>query len=259
MTGTGSRLRAYLVDDEPLALRRLARLLRATGRVDIVGSATDAEAALSFLSADAVDLLFLDIQMPGMSGFELLSKLESQPPVIFTTAFDQYALRAFEVNSVDYLLKPIEAEQLDRALNKIERLRAGGAPPDLRRVVEEVATALRSNATGFPERIASRSGDRVQFIDLSLVTHFVARDKLTYAVTAEKSHVVDSTIADLEQRLDPRRFIRIHRSMVVNLDYVQEIHPWFTGGVVVRLKDDRKTELTVARDRVRALRQRLTF
>lgn len=259
MTGTGSRLRAYLVDDEPLALRRLARLLRATGRVDIVGSTTDAEAALSFLSAEAVDLLFLDIQMPGMSGFELLSNLESQPPVIFTTAFDQYALRAFEVNSVDYLLKPIEAEQLDRTLNKIDRLRASGAPLDLRRVIQEVATALRSNATGFPERIASRSGDRVQFIDLSLVTHFVARDKLTYAVTAEKSYVVDSTIADLEQRLDPRRFIRIHRSMVVNLDYVQEIHPWFTGGVVVRLKDDRKTELTVARDRVRALRQRLTF
>jgi two-component system LytT family response regulator len=259
MTGAGSRLRAYLVDDEQLALRRLARLLKATGRVDIAGSATDAEAALSFLSAEAVDLLFLDIQMPGMSGFELLSKLESQPPVIFTTAFDQYALRAFEVNSIDYLLKPIEAEQLDRALNKIERLRASGAPPDLRRVIEEVATALRSNATGFPERIASRSGDRVQFIDLRLVTHFVAQDKLTYAVTAEKSYVVDSTIADLEQRLDPRRFIRIHRSMVVNLDYVQEIHPWFTGGVVVRLKDDRKTELTVARDRVRALRQRLTF
>jgi two-component system LytT family response regulator len=259
MTGTGSRLRAYLVDDEPLALRRLGRLLKATGRVDIVGSATDAEAALPFLSTEAVDLLFLDIQMPGMSGFELLSKLESQPPVIFTTAFDQYALRAFEVNSVDYLLKPIEAEQLDRALNKIERLRASGATLDFRRVIEEVATALRSNATGFPERIASRSGDRVQFIDLSLVTHFVARDKLTYAVTAEKSYVVDSTISDLEQRLDPRRFIRIHRSMVVNLDYVQEIHPWFTGGVVVRLKDDRKTELTVARDRVRALRQRLTF
>jgi len=247
------------VDDEPLALRRLARLLRATGRVDIVGSATDAEAALPFLSAESIDLLFLDIQMPGMSGFELLSNLESQPPVIFTTAFDQYALRAFEVNSVDYLLKPIEAEQLDRTLNKIDRLRASGAPLDLRRVIQEVATALRSNATGFPERIASRSGDRVQFIDLSLVTHFVARDKLTYAVTAEKSYVVDSTIADLEQRLDPRRFIRIHRSMVVNLDYVQEIHPWFTGGVVVRLKDDRKTELTVARDRVRALRQRLTF
>ena len=259
MTGTGSRLRAYLVDDEPLALRRLARLLKATGRVDIVGSTTDAEAALSFLSVEAIDLLFLDIQMPGMSGFELLSNLESQPPVIFTTAFDQYALRAFEVNSVDYLLKPIEAEQLDRTLNKIDRLRASGAPLDLRRVIQEVATALRSNATGFPERIASRSGDRVQFIDLSLVTHFVARDKLTYAVTAEKSYVVDSTIADLEQRLDPRRFIRIHRSMVVNLDYVQEIHPWFTGGVVVRLKDDRKTELTVARDRVRALRQRLTF
>jgi len=251
-------LRVFLVDDEPLAVKRLARLLKATGRVEVAGSTTDPETALEFLAKGTVDALFLDIQMPGMSGFELLSRLESQPLVIFTTAFDQYALRAFEVNSIDYLLKPVETEQLERALNKIERLR-GAARPDLHDVVERLAAALRTSAVGYPDKIASRTGDRVQFVELARVTHFQARDKLTYAVTAAKSYVVDASIADLEQRVDPKKFIRIHRSTLLNLDHVDEVHSWFAGGVVVRLKDEQRTELPVARDRVRALKQRLGF
>jgi two-component system LytT family response regulator len=252
-------LRVFLIDDEALALKRLARLLAATGRVEIVGSATDPEAALEFLASVAVDALFLDIQMPGLNGFELLARLRSQPLVIFTTAFDQYALRAFAVNSIDYLLKPIETEQLDRALTKLERLRAAGAPPELRAIVEQLATSLNTRAAVYPARIASRIGDRVQFIELARVTHFQARDKLTYAVTADKSYVVDSTISELEQKLDPRRFMRIHRATLVNLDSVAEAHTSFAGGVIVRLKDARRTELQVARDRVRALKERLGF
>src|SRR5919206_291491 len=115
-----NRLRVFLVDDEALALRRLARMLEATRRVRIVGSATDPEAALAALSKAPPDALFLDIEMPGINGFELLARLPVQPFVIFTTAYDHYALRAFAVNSVDYLLKPIEAEQLDRALTKLD-------------------------------------------------------------------------------------------------------------------------------------------
>ena len=115
MSAAQSLLRVFLIDDEPLALKRLARLLRATGRVEIIGSSTDPESTLDLLDAVSMDALFLDIQMPGLNGFELLSRLSSQPLVVFTTAFDQYALRAFEVNSIDYLLKPIEAEHLDRA------------------------------------------------------------------------------------------------------------------------------------------------
>lgn len=259
MNGTQSPLRVFLVDDEPLALKRLARLLRATGRVQVIGSTTDPEAALEILAREAVDAIFLDIQMPGLNGFELLSRLETQPLVIFTTAFDQYALRAFEVNSIDYLLKPIETEHLDRAINKIERLRGSAPRPDLREVVERLAAAVRAGVQGYADKVASRSGDRVQFIELSGVTHFVAKDKLTYAVTADKSYVVDSTIAELEQKLDPNKFFRIHRSTLLNLDHVQEVHSWFAGGVVVRLKDERRTELPVARDRVRALKQRLGF
>ena len=178
---------------------------------------------------------------------------------VFTTAFDQYALRAFEVNSIDYLLKPIETEQLDRAISKIERLRGTEPRQDVREVVERLAAALRSGKPSYPNKVASRSGERVSFIELSNVTHFLAKDKMTYAVTAERSYVIDSTIAELEQKLDPNQFLRIHRSTLLNLRHVQEVNSWFAGGLVVRLKDEKRTELTVARDRVRALKQRLGF
>src|SRR5712664_1029644 len=114
-------LRAYIVDDERLALQRLTRLLEASGRVEIAGSTTDPEAAVEFLQAHPVDVLFLDIQMPGLTGFELLERLDRDVPVIFTTAFDSYALDAFNVSSIDYLMKPIEPDRLDRALHKVER------------------------------------------------------------------------------------------------------------------------------------------
>src|SRR2546423_7454124 len=137
MSNVEQQLRVFLVDDEPLALKRLSRLLHATGRVEILGSSTDPEEALVHLSQKKVDVVFLDIQMPGMNGFEMLARIPDQPMVIFTTAFDQYALRAFEVNSIDYLLKPIESAQLDRALNKVEKLRGAGQQPEWRAAVEE--------------------------------------------------------------------------------------------------------------------------
>jgi two-component system LytT family response regulator len=254
--------RAYLADDEPLALKRLARLLAETGRFEIAGSSTDPEAALEFLSRERVDVLFLDIQMPGMSGFELLARLAEQPAVVFTTAFDQYALRAFEVNAIDYLLKPIEREQLDRAIRKLERM--GGArpewmrQPDLRAVLERLAASLKPPEPPM-DRVASRVGERVQFIDLARITHFFAEDKLTFAAAGGKNYCVDHTIAELEQKLARRNFVRIHRSTLLNLDWVQEVNSWFAGGVLVRLKDDKHTELPVARDRVRALKERLGF
>lgn len=243
-----ARLRAYLVDDEPLAVRRLARLLSAAERVQIAGSSTDPEEAVSFLNSHPVDVLFLDIQMPGLNGFELLARLDRQPMVIFTTAFDQYALKAFEVNSIDYLLKPIEPRQLERALAKLERLVGGGAQQqwnersDIRTMLEELSRALRGPQAQHPNRIASRLGDRVLFIDLARVTHFCAQDKLTYAVSGGRQYCVDHTITELEHKLDPRKFLRIHRSTLLNLDWVQEAGAWFAGGAVVRLRDEKRTE-----------------
>jgi two-component system LytT family response regulator len=257
-------LRAYLVDDEPLALERLRRLLRAHPDVAIAGTATDPAAALESLSREPADVLFLDIQMPGLNGFELLAHLPDQPPVIFTTAYDEYALKAFEVNSIDYLLKPIEPEQLRRALQKLDRLRGGAKPawmqhPDLRSLLTELAASLRQPQPGYPQRVAWRVGEKVSFLELHAVTHFFARDKLTYAAAGGRNHCIDETIAELETKLDPNKFLRIHRAILLNLDWVQEVNSWFGSRVVVVLKDAQHTRLTVARDRVHLLKTRLGF
>jgi len=252
-------LRVFVVDDEPLAARRLARLLTETGRVEVVGTTSDPEEALVFLRENEVDALFLDIQMPGLTGFDVLARLDDHPPVVFTTAYDEYALRAFEVYAVDYLLKPIETEQLARALAKLERVRGGQETADLRSALDALARSIGRPAQPFPVRVASRVGDRVVFVDLDSVTHFRARDKLTYAVTETRDHVVDATIADLEKRLDPSRFLRIHRSAIVNARYVREVVVRFGGKLVVRLSDVKGTEVEVARDRAKEVRERLGF
>jgi two-component system, LytTR family, response regulator len=251
-------MRAYLVDDEPLALERLSRMLAATGRVQIVGSNCDPLKAVDELQQMHPDILFLDIHMPGLSGFELLAELSEQPLVIFTTAYDRYALEAFSVNSIDYLLKPIGPEHLDRALAKAERLAAvGERPPDVRELLSRIAATLNPGKPGFLDRIASRSGEKVEPIDLRRVTHFFSKEKLTFAATSERSHVVDMTIAELELKLDPARFIRIHRGTILNLDHLLELHGMFGGRMLARLKDGKKTELQVSRDRVAALKSRL--
>ena len=255
-------LRAYLVDDEPLAIERLKRLLAGFDGLAIAGSATDPAEALDCLNGpdgQSIDLLFLDIQMPGMNGFELLSRLNEQPLVVFTTAYDEYALRAFEVNSIDYLVKPIEPARLARALKKLDRLRPVPKPewqrdPDLPVLLKELAESLRGQRPDYPRRIASRVGERISFLDLDAVTHFAAQDKL---VVNGHRHCVDQTIAELERRLDPARFLRIHRSALVNVEWIQEVNSWFAGKVILSLKDSQHTQITVARDRVRILKSRL--
>ena len=252
--------RAYVLDDEPLAVRRLVRLLDDSRRVEVVGSGTDPEAALQFLRRRPVDVLFLDVEMPGMNGFELVARLERQPLIVFTTAYDRYALRAFEVNSIDYLLKPIEPRQLTRALDKLDRLGGGlqwADRPDLRALLDELSSSLGTASRAHPARIASRLGARIRFLDVREITHFYAQDKITYAVAGGRAHCVDHAIVDLERILDPRRFFRVHRRAMVNLEWVQEIDTGPGGGAQVRLKDDRHTELPVARDRLRELRDRL--
>ena len=256
-------LRAYLVDDEPLAIERLKRLLTGFDSILVAGSAADPEQALEYLNSDCIepiDVLFLDIQMPGITGFELLARLALQPIVIFTTAYDEYALRAFEVNSIDYLVKPIEPAQLARSLKKLGRLRPVPKPDwqlDSAALLQELAASLRGQRPDYPRRIASRVGERISFLDLDVVTHFIAHDKLTYAVVDGNRHNIDVTIVELERRLDPARFLRIHRSALVNIDWINEVNSWFAGKVIVSLKDPQRTQIPVARDRVRILKSRL--
>jgi two-component system LytT family response regulator len=252
-------MRAFLLDDEPLALKRLQRMLAATKRVQIAGTSTDPVEAVPAILETKPDILFLDIEMPGMNGFQMLAKLQPQPWVVFTTAYDRYALEAFGVNSVDYLLKPIETAQLDRALDKIERLRGDAAtPPGMAQLIERLTAAAGAvKSTAYPDRVASKTGEKIEFVDLDQVTHFFASDKLTFAATMAKNYAVDYTIQELEQKLDPGKFVRVHRATLVNVAHVQELHSWFAGRMMVRLKDPKHTELQVSRDRVRALKERM--
>jgi len=250
------KLRAFLVDDEPLALDRLRRLLAQTGRVDVIGATSIPEEAISALTVDPPDVCFLDIEMPRLTGFDVLARLSRQPIIIFTTAYDRYALQAFSVNSVDYLLKPIEPEALVRALDKVDRLRTAGASAraDVEAILREVAGSLRAAAPDYPARIASRLGDRLCFLDVDRITHFYAEDKLTWAVLDGKPYCVDLPIAQLEKKLDPKKFARIHRATLVNLAWVREVSSLPGGSLALRLKDLKGTQLTVARDRTNDFR-----
>ena len=256
-------MRVFLVDDEPLALKRLSRLLREMNHIEIVGQETDSQIALEKLNRLdklSLDAVFLDVQMPELNGFELLAKLDWQPLVVFVTAYDRYALQAFEVNSIDYLLKPVEPEKLKRALGKLERFLATDQPtPDLRATIRQMADSWSNAKKDFPARIASKLGEKIRFVELAQITHFYAEDKLTFAAAASGHFIVDRTIAELEKELNPAKFVRIHRAILLNLDYVEEINSWFGGRLMVKIKDGKRTQLTVARDRVRDLKEKLGF
>jgi len=251
-------MRVYLVDDEALALDRLTRMLNKIGRVEITGSSSDPVEAIEDLRRIRPDVLFLDVHMPGLSGFELLAELPEQPLVVFTTAYDRYALDAFKVNSIDYLLKPIEPGHLERALSKVERMRGPReGQVGVRELLAQINASLHLVESPWLDRIASRSGGKLEPIDMRRITHFFSRDKLTFAATLERNYVLDVAIAELEQKLDPSRFIRIHRGTILNLDHLLELHATFGGRMVARLRNAPKTELAVSRDRVAPLKKRL--
>ena len=216
--------RVFVVDDEELAVRRLVRLLEATERVEVAGTATDPRDAIARITDD-IAAVFLDISMPEVDGFAVARRLPPGTLVVFTTAHDQHALRAFEVNALDYLVKPVRAEDLSRALDKLARRRGG-------------------------PRITSRIGDRTHVIELDRVTHFQAEDKLTYALTLDHSYVVDESITALEERHAGDGFFRIHRATLVRLTAIAEL---LANPPRVRLRDSDHV-LPVARDRARALK-----
>ncbi len=251
-------LRAYLVDDNAAASLRLARTLKETGRVEVVGSTTQPLVALAQIPERDVDVLFLDIEMPKLDGFELLERLQANPQVVFVTAHDEHATRAFDQRAVDYLLKPVTRERLKQTLDTLE---ARWANPDREQLVELLDRVQDYRTRRRPVRYADRVHvDRgpqgVWLTAVSKISHFVAKDNGTTAITAEGSGLVAQLLGELEDRLDPRTFVRIHRSILVNLDWVQRFVRPRGGGLVVQLNDGAGTELAVARERVRELKER---
>ena len=236
-------IRALIVDDEEPARTRLRRLLAEIGDVDVVGEARDGEEALARITELTPSVVFLDIQMPGCSGLEVAASLPSPAPyVVFCTAFDQYAIDAFELNAVDYLLKPVSRARLAKAMERVGR----GAPAD------SVNRALRSAAP--VSRFLARKGHTYRVVQAREVLAFVSENGLTKVQTAETHYWVPPTLNELEARIDARHFFRVSRAAIVNLDAVREIVPG-EGTSEVLLRDGSKLE--VSRRRFKELTERL--
>lgn len=249
-------LRVLIVDDEPLARARTRRMLEGLDDVTVAGEAGSAGEARAAIASAQPDLLLLDIQMPGEDGFALLASLEPRPAVVFVTAFDHYAVRAFEENAIDYLLKPYRRERLveslDRARRDLER------PEDLSRRLAQLLGGLdRAAGSEHLERFTVRVGQRQLILKSDEVLWFGAEDKLVFAATAADRHYVNFTLDQLERRLDPKRFTRVHRAAIVNLDHAAALRPGFAGTYRLQLKDAARTEVPVSRARARGLRERL--
>ena len=256
------RLRVMVVDDEQLARDELCYQLEQVGEVDVVAQAGNGLEALSAADRYEPDLVFLDIQMPGLSGFEVARRLlEREPPspaLVFVTAFDQYAIEAFEVNAVDYLLKPVDAARLEQALARARRrlgVERGGDPVNdqLERIVKMMA-----NSQIRRDQVAVKAGDRFLLVQAEEIIYASLADESINIVTGQVAGTANyRTLDELQARLDPEVFWRVHRSHLVNINKIKEIVPWFSRNYILRMKDAKSTEIPVSRSQTKRLREHL--
>jgi two-component system LytT family response regulator len=249
-------VRALIVDDEGLARRRIRRLLAAHKSVEVIGECSGGAAAVEAITTEKPDLVFLDVQMPDLDGFGVLAKLDQAtlPTVIFVTAYDQYALRAFEACAIDYLVKPYAPQRfgqaVDRALRWIESGTGADNEEKLRRLLREVLhgeQAERSTpAAESPsfDRFVVKRNERTQFVRAEEVDWIESDGNYVKLHVGTASHVVRSTITACEEQMDPRRFVRVHRRYLVNMDRIKEVQPWFGGDSVIMMQNGQQLRLS---------------
>ena len=253
-----NKIRALVVDDEPMARDRVLSLLQQEEDVEVVGECGDGTQAVAAIQHQSPDLVFLDVQMPGHNGFEVIQAVgaERMPTVIFVTAYDEYALKAFEVHALDYLLKPFGRDRFQRTLQharaSLERRRAGDLGRRLLALVNDIKTE-----PGPPrlDRLVVKSGGRVFFLRTDEIDWIEAAGNYVRLHLGEESHLFRETMNRMESRLDGRRFVRIHRSRIVNTERVKELQPWFNGEHVVVLQNG--TRLTLSRGYREKLQEQL--
>jgi two-component system, LytTR family, response regulator len=242
-------IRAIIADDEPPARRRIRALLQGEEDVEVVAECRDGREAIAAVEAQAPDLLFLDVQMPEADGFDVVAALgaERLPAVVFVTAYDEYALRAFEVHALDYLLKPFDRERfraaLDRARGEVRRHRqrtAGDGEVDRR--VQDLIESLRAPGAGYLRRIPVRSGGRIRFVEAEEIDYLEAEGNYVRIHAGERSFLIRDSLGDLETRLDPARFLRIHRGTIVRTDRIREMEPLFRGEYLIVLESGARVQ-----------------
>jgi two-component system LytT family response regulator len=243
-------IRVLIVDDEAPARERLKRLLADIEEVELIGEAEGGVQAVEMIERERPDLVLLDIQMPGLDGFGVIEALEDPPLVIFVTAYDEYAIRAFEVNALDYLLKPFSRERLEKAVRRAQEALAEEQDFAMRLspLLESLATQGR-----YLTRLAVRDQDRIRVLDVDEMDWIDVEDEQVMVHVGDRAYLIRRTLTELEARLDPAHFFRAHRAAIVNLSRVKEVIPWFKGSHKLRLTTGAEVELS--RARARALRK----
>jgi len=228
-------LKAIIVDDERLARAELKKLLQPFPDIEIIDEAANAEEGVEKIENQNPDIIFLDIQMPGKTGFDLLSDLERAPHVIFTTAYDEYALKAFEVNALDYLLKPIEPKRLADAIHKLQY-----------EITKEKAgiNGVNRGALTEADQVFVKDGERCWFVKLSEIRLFESVGNYAKVFFGTNKPLILKSLNSLEERLDDRVFFRANRKHIINLRWVEKIEPYFNGGLLVELKGGEKIEVS---------------
>jgi len=225
-------MRALIIDDERLARKELRTLLQDHEQIEIIGEAVNVDEAFEMINLLQPDLLFLDIQMPGKTGFQLLEMLDGAPDVIFTTAYDEYAINAFDVNALDYLLKPIQPERLAESISKLSK-------KDKNKEVNNDDVKL-----GLQDQVFVKDGDKCWFVRLSDVRYFESDGNYIKVYFENFKPMIHKSLNALEEKLDKRSFFRASRKHIVNLSWVEGIEPWFNGGLMVKLKGGDKVEVS---------------
>ena len=247
-------LRTLVVDDERLARERLRTFLRGLDDVDVVGEAANGPEAVERIEALRPDLVLLDIQMPGMDGFGVLRAVSHRPEVIFATAYDSYAIKAFEVHAADYLLKPISRGRLTDAVRRVRGRRDAGTPtPD----VHELLRLLEQRERRYVAQLPVHKGRQILILAVDDIFWFEVEYRLVYAHTATDRYMTSFTLKDLEDRLDPEVFFRAHKSRLVNLDQIKAIAPWFGGRFKLVMRNAASSEIELSRAQARVLRRRM--
>ena len=253
---TTAATRVLIVDDEPLARERLRTLLQEEPGLEVVGEASDAASAAEAIAASAPDLVFLDVQMPGATGFDVIAAVgaDKMPLVVFVTAYDRYALRAFEVHALDYLLKPFDRERFGHTLARARRQLEGRSSGDLERRLMAIVQDLKPPHTKV-ERFVIKTGGRVFFVRADEIDWIEAAGNYVKLHVGTDTHLFRETMNAVEARLDRDMFFRIHRSHIVNIERIRELQPWFNGEYVVFLKNG--TRLTLSRGYREKLQERV--
>ncbi len=252
------KVKTLIVDDEPLARMRMNSMLAEFGdTIEVIGEAGSATQAIEKIKELHPDLLFLDIQMPDMDAFEMLAAVQDEDfAIVFTTAYDEYALRSFEFDVIDYLLKPIEDERLVKTIEKIRNYFPSEAESQLPADFswEKLANMVSQGGKQYLQRIQVKIGDRILLVNLDEVIRFKSEDKYTVVYTTSAQYVIDTPLVELEERLDPQQFVRVHRAHLVAIDYIAEIQKADAGRICVVLRDRARTVITVSRNFVKSVR-----